>query len=484
MGHTAALGRCGIAGAILETGMTVPEPSAQHEMSTRMSKLSEYRRDMIGDVSESRLRLQTIVRLRWFAVAGQLIAVLICRFGFGFELPLGYCLLLIALSAWLNVFLRLRMSSSPRLSETKATLLLGYDIVQLAGLLFLTGGLSNPFIVLLVAPVTVSAATMPLRSTIGLGLLAIALVGLLIELHMPLPWDQTPRPVLPNVYRLGQFAAILATMIFLAAYVRRLASESRQMSQALSATELILAREQRLHALDGLAAAAAHELGTPLATITVVSKELIRALPPDQAGNADVIEDLKLLQTQSERCRDILRKLTKAPSARDPMHARVTIRQLMEEASKPYRGGPVSVEMIDTPGSRAGATIPEPEGERQPGILFGLGNLVENAVDYAETRVILTASWDDDSVSVSIIDDGPGFPPEVLDELGEPYVRSRSAKKMGTGERSGLGLGFFIAKTLLERSGATLDYENREPPETGAVVRVTWRRDVFEQAGA
>ena len=452
-----------------------------------MKHLTEQRRETLAEASESRLRLQTIVRLRWFAVAGQLLAVLISWFGFGFDLPVEYCLLLIALSAWLNVYLRLRLPSSHRLSETNATLLLAYDIVQLAGLLYLTGGLSNPFIVLLVAPVTVSAATLPLRSTVMLGLLAICLVGMLIEFHKPLPWDDSPRPVLPNVYRFGQFAAIVATMVFLAAYVRRLASEARQMSQALNATEMILAREQRLHALDGLAAAAAHELGTPLATISLVAKELSRTLPADQADNKDLVEDLKLLQTQSERCRDILRKLTEAPAARDPMHAHMTIRQLIDEAAKPYRGGPVVVEMkpdsID--GAVAlgadGSVIPEPEGERQPGILYGLGNFIENAVDYANKRVTLTATWDEQNVSVAIVDDGPGFTAEVLDELGEPYVRSHSTKTFLRGERSGLGLGFFIAKTLLERSGATIDYENRDPPETGAVVRVTWRRETFEQ---
>lgn len=456
-----------------------------------MQQLKEQRRDILSGDGDSRLRLQTIVRLRWFAVAGQLLAVLISWFGFGFDLPVGYCLLLIALSAWLNVYLRLRLPSSHRLSETNAALLLAYDIVQLAGLVYLTGGLSNPFIILLVAPVTVSAATLPLRATLLLGLLAICLGAALIEFHEPLPWDDTPRPELPNVYRFGQFAAIVATMVFLAAYVHRLAREARQMSQALNATEMILAREQRLHALDGLAAAAAHELGTPLATISVVSKELSRALPADQVGNKDLIEDLKLLQTQSERCRDILRKLTEAPAARDPMHASMTIRQLIDEAAKPYRGGPIHVEI--KPASVAGTValaaddgaIPEPEGERQPGILYGLGNLIENAVDYAKRRVSLTAGWDDQNVSVTIVDDGPGFSSEVLDELGEPYVRSHAAKKMLRGERSGLGLGFFIAKTLLERSGATVEYENRDQPDTGAVVRVTWRRETFEQgAGA
>lgn len=436
---------------------------------------------------DSRLRLQTIVRLRWFAVAGQTLAVLVCHFVLGFELPLGYCLLLIALSAWLNIYLRLRISGRHRLVETNAMVLLGYDIIQLAGLLFLTGGISNPFVVLLVAPVTVSAATLPLRHTFILGAGALAFAAFFILFHMPLPWSATaPRPVLPDLYKIGQFAAVLATMLFLALYVRRLASEARQMAHALSAAELVLAREQRLHALDGLAAAAAHELGTPLATIALVTQELKRGLPKGAIGNEELAEDLELLHTQATRCREILQKLTRAPSERDPMHARMTIRQIVDEASEPYRHGNVIVD-VDTPdpethpgGFQGEALSREPEGERQPGILYGLGNLIENAVDYATSRVVLNATWNDQVVSVSIMDDGPGFSIEVMDQLGEPYVRTGTTKKVHNSERAGLGLGFFIAKTLLERSGATLEFDNRELPARGAIVRVSWPRDKFE----
>lgn len=432
----------------------------------------------------SRLRLQTIVRLRWFAVIGQTLAVWICHFILGFELPLGYCLLLIAMSAWLNIYLRLRISGRHRLDETNALMLLGYDIVQLSGLLFLTGGVSNPFVVLLVAPVTVSAATLPVRHTFLLGAIALGFAALFIYFHMPLPWSVTQQPLeLPDLYKIGQFAAVFATTLFLALYVRRLASEARQMADALAATELVLAREQRLHALDGLAAAAAHELGTPLATIALVAKELPRDLPQDQ-DNKHLVEDLELLRTQAIRCREILQKLTRAPSERDPMHARMTIRQIIDEASEPHRNGHIFVDIHPRGKGENTDSIrsPEPEGERQPGIIYGLGNLIENAVDYANSKVNLTASWNENSIIVSIIDDGPGFSPQVIDQLGEPYVRSQSTKKLRDGERSGLGLGFFIAKTLLERSGATLEFDNRQAPDTGAIVRVTWQRATFERA--
>lgn len=425
---------------------------------------------------ESRLRLQTIVRLRWFAVAGQLLAIFIVRFGFGFPLPVGLCLMLIALSAWLNVFLRIKFVTRHRLSNVFATTLLAYDILQLAGLLYLTGGIENPFIVLIVAPVTVSAATLPGRSTILLGTIALAATALLTMFHLPLPWAGSPPPVTPQLYRFGTFASIAACTIFLAIYARRLSNEARQMSVALTATELVLAREQQLHALDGLAAAAAHELGTPLATIVLVSKEMGRDLPPD----SPMQEDLELLRSQAQRCREILQKLTQQPTGRDPMHASMTLAQVIDEAVEPHRAAGKTIQISCAPLDPDGDHR-EPDAERHPGLIYGLGNLIENAVDFAKSRVDVTATWTEEHVSVVIADDGPGFAPEIIDTIGDPYVTTRPSQA-GNGDEAGLGLGFFIAKTLLERSGATLEFDNRLAPASGALIRITWPRAVFTSA--
>lgn len=429
---------------------------------------------------DSRLRLQTIVRLRWFAVIGQLLAVSIVHFGFGFEFPIGFCLLLIAASAWLNVFLSVRYPSRHRLSATFATVLLAYDILQLVGLLYLTGGIENPFVVLIVAPVTVSAATLRLRNTLLLGGLALASTALLVVDHWPVPWHAWEILALPMIYKIGQLAAVAATMIFLALYVWRLSKESRQMSAALTATELVLAREQKLHALDGLAAAAAHELGTPLATIVLVTSELQRDVEPGTA----LAEDVALLRSQAERCREILQKLTRQPSEQDPLHATLSVSQLLDEATEPYRTSGVAIGI--TRGAAeglSGAAAKEPVGERRPGLIYGIGNLIENAVDFAQSKVQISAHWDERSLEIEVRDDGPGFQPELLDTLGEPYVTTRPSGAGGAGTRAaGLGLGFFIAKTLLERSGATLTLDNRPAPEHGAIVRIIWPRDVFEAA--
>ncbi len=439
-----------------------------------MPRLLDLRQISPVSPSESRLRLQTIVRLRWFAVVGQLIAVCVVYFGLRFELPIGYCLLFIAASAWLNVYLGFNYAGRHRLSPAFASMLLAYDMVQLSVLLFMTGGIQNPFIVLIVAPVTVSAATLPGRNTVLLGAVALVLTAMLVVLHLPLPWSNAGRPVLPDLYLYGFFAAVAACTIFLAVYAWRLSHEARQMSAALTATELVLAREQQLHALDGLAAAAAHELGTPLGTIVLVSKELGKSLPED----SPLLDDLNLMRGQAQRCREILQKLTRQPTGQDPMHLHVTLSQIIDEAADPHRDGSISVVYELAPNDMA-VNKTEPQGERNPGLIYGLGNLIENAVDFAETQVVIRANWGGGKVVIEIVDDGPGFAPDVIDRVGEPYVTTRPSNK-GSGDQTGLGLGFFIAKTLLERTGAVLEFDNHTPPEHGAIIRMTWPRGLFE----
>jgi two-component system sensor histidine kinase RegB len=435
------------------------------------------------EAGESRLRLQTAVRLRWFGVAGQLATISFVRFGLGFQFDIGVCLALIALSAWLNVFLRVRFPARTRLSVTFATMLLAYDILQLAALLYLTGGIANPFVFLIVAPVTVSAATLPPHSTIMLGVLAALATTALAFFGRPLPWAPPGGLDLPTLYNIGLLASVLSGMLFLALYAWRLAKEARQMADALSATEMVLAREQQLHALDGLAAAAAHELGTPLSTISVVAKELARGGPPD----ASFAEDLALLQSQAERCREILRKLTRSGTQQpDPLLAEVTVRELIEEAAAPYRGYRTKI-VISAARAAGTAATDEPVGQRRPGVLYGIGNLVENAVDFARETVEIKAVWSEREVIITIVDDGPGVSNLVLDTLGEPYVTTRPgrpAERGGDrgkdGKPHGMGLGFFIAKTLLERSGATVSLDNRPAPATGAVAEIVWPRPMFE----
>ncbi len=433
---------------------------------------------LIAD-ADSRLKLQTIVRLRWLGVLGQIVAVGVVSLGLGFDMPVGPCLAFIAMSAWVNVFLAVRYPARYRLSVTFATALLAYDILQLAALLYLTGGIDNPFTMLIIAPVTVSAATLPLRNTIALGLLAMVATCYICFYSLPLPWKPGLSLEHPLLYKFGMLAAVGASMTFLALYAWRLTKEGRQMSNALAATELVLAREQKLHALDGLAAAAAHELGTPLSTIALVTTELERQLRKDSPYWDDVV----LLRSQAQRCRDILQKLTSHPPEQDPLHATLTVMEMLHEAAAPYAGGRAAIAIAARPApSAAGPAAREPIGARRPGVIYGLGNIIENAVDFAEREVNISAEWDAGALSVTILDDGPGFLPEIIDTLGEPYVTTRPApgRDRGQGKDLGLGLGFFIAKTLLERSGAKISLENRTPPLHGAAVRIVWPRGAFD----
>ena len=419
------------------------------------------------------VRLDTLVRLRWLAVIGQTTAVLVVQYGLEFELPIYTCLAVIALSGWLNVALRLRFHMTQRLEPDRAAWLLAFDVAELAVLLFLTGGLQNPFAFLLLGPVLLSATALPPRFTLLLGAFAVACATVLVFAHYPLPWDSDDPLQLPPIYMMGVWLSILLGMGFIGVYSWQITEESRQLADALAATELVLAREQHLSQLDGLAAAAAHELGTPLSTISVIAKELVNAIRAD-APHGD---DVRLLREQATRCRDILAKLTELSSSGGEPFEHMPLTALIEEVVAPHRNFGIVID-VALPAERQH----EPVGARNPAILYGLGNLLENAVDFARERVVVSAHWDEDVVEVTITDDGPGFAPEIMDRIGEPYVTSRRRNADEADEvPAGLGLGFFIAKTLLERSGATLNFENRMIPERGAIVRVRWTRSDFER---
>jgi two-component system sensor histidine kinase RegB len=288
---------------------------------------------------------------------------------------------------------------------------------------------------------------------------------------MPLPWASDDVLELPPIYMLGIWLSLLLALGFIGAYAWQIAEEARLLADALAATELVLAREQHLSQLDGLAAAAAHELGTPLSTIAVVAKELERGLERESPHAADV----RLLREQAQRCREILGKLTEMSTHSGPFD-RMKLSALIEEVVSPHRNFGVTID-VALPSSRAA----EPVGAHNPAILYGLGNLVENAVDFAKARVEVAALWSDNEVVVTISDDGPGFSVEIMDRIGEPYITTRGDRTQVEGEVSGLGLGFFIAKTLLERSGASLVFSNRTTPASGAVIRVSWPRADFER---
>src|SRR6266849_305751 len=419
--------------------------------------------------------LRRLISMRWVAVAGQAAALLVIQYGLGFDLPILPVLAVVAASALINVGHVVLRRPRRRLSERDAAFTLGYDVLQLGLLLYLTGGLENPFAILMIAPVTVAATILSRRSVIFLSALAISAITVLAVSHWPLPWLGATL-VLPSIYIFGIWTALVLSTIFIAAYAWSVAGEARRVRDAYAATQLALAREQRISAVGALAAAAAHELGSPLGTIAVIAKELVRELPQD----SPYAEDAALLLSQSERCGTILAELSHRPEAEGSSpFTRLPISALAEAAGAPYRASGVRV--IYATATRTGE---EPEVARSPEIMHGLGNLIQNAIQFARREVTATSAWDRDAVTVEIVDDGPGFPPHLLPRLGQPYLSARHAP-FGTrapvgrgGEAQHLGLGIFIAQTLLERTGAQVDFANL--PEGGAHIVIQWRRAAVE----
>lgn len=419
-----------------------------------------------------RLRLDTLVRLRWLAIAGQSAALLVTHFAFGFPLPFSLAFAVVAASAWLNIWLRLRYPPTHRLNDRQAVVFLAYDILQLSCLLYLTGGLQNPFCVLFLAPVTISAVSLPFRETFFIVALMIISASLLAFFHWPLPWKEDQPLQAPLIYILGVWLALVLGAVFVAIYASRVSEEARQLSEALTATELVLAREQHLSQLDGIAAAIAHEMGTPLATINLVARELQKQpdLPPP------LKEDIDLLAQETRRCRAILGKLSSLGEDSHAMWDIQPLSQLIKEVIQSANPFQVKITL-----SQRGEG-PEPVCRRNPGMLYGLENLVENAVDYAKSEVVIAAEWDAAKVRITIRDDGPGFSPDILNRLGEPYVTARPAsRKTKSDDSPGLGLGMFVAKTLLERTGAAMTMSNIEAPGRGAGIVIVWPRPAFER---
>jgi two-component system, sensor histidine kinase RegB len=421
-----------------------------------------------------RVQLRTLVLLRWMAVAGQTAALLYVRYALGFEVPMAAALGVIAVSAWVNIFLMVARPSQGVVPDWEAAAQLAYDVLQLALLLALTGGVANPFLMLFIAPVAVSAIVLRPAVTVSLAVLTYVCVAVIALVHLPLPWRPGEHYEPPVVYQFGLAVAVLIGLGFTSVYAWRVAAEEERLSAALAEVQTVLAREQKLSALGGLAAAAAHELGTPLATIHLVAKEMERSIGKD-AKDPALLEDAQLLVSQSERCRAILKQLSSRKEEGDAVHARLTIEALLEDVCARHRGlGPDIHVHVEGAGPE-GATAPEIA--RSPEMIHGLGNLVENAVGFATASVDVAARWTAADIEIVVRDDGPGFPQSVLARLGEPYVSERAPGDGG----GGLGLGFFIAKTLLERSGATVSLANRGGAGIGAVATLTWSREVFER---
>ena len=417
------------------------------------------------------MRLRTLVFVRWFAISGQIVTLIVAQYLYGLKLALVPCAIIIGMSVLTNIFALIVFPDNRRLSETETVFTLLFDTLQLSLLLAFTGGLSNPFALLILAPVTIAATVLPTRSTLFLAVCSVVMITIVSLIHLPLKTATGSLMDMPDVFLFGFWVAIVTGIIFISVYTRRVTTEMNSMSEALLATQMALAREQKLTDLGGVVAATAHELGTPLATIKLTSAELME----EMEGSEELYADARLIHEQADRCRDILASMGRA--GKDDLHLRsAPWSALVRESAEPHidRGKDV----LFTFNKNDELDTKQPQTMRKPEVIHGLRNLIQNAVDFSLSNVQIDIGWDQTHVYLKILDDGHGFEPQILNRIGDPFVRS---KKRGTliSDRpiyDGMGLGLFIAKTLLERSGARLDFSNGIDKDDlgGAVVLVSW----------
>ena len=431
------------------------------------------------------IKLRTTILLRWVAILGQSAAVLVAVQFYNLRLELDLIIFAIGISVAGNLVAMFVFPKNERLSEKQNTAMILFDLLQLLLLLFFTGGLNNPFAVLVIAPVAISATSLPVRYTLSLGVIAIVAVTLLTNYNYPLLTEQGFILRVPNIFIFGNWTAIVISMLFLSFYSRKVTVEVNDMSDALFATQMALTREQKLTDLGGVVAAAAHELGTPLATIKLASSELMDEL----ADKKELLEDAILIRDQADRCRDILQSMGQA--GKDDQHMRnAPASEVIREAAEPHldRG----IEIIFEIKLKSKEDISHPVIQRRPEIIHGLRNMIQNAIDFADSKVWIVLSWSEVDIKITINDDGPGFPVQMISRIGDPFVsyRKPSSARGKQPEYEGMGLGLFIAKTLLERTNAKLNFSNgainpnvgaETADRMGAIVEIFWLRADIEK---
>ena len=409
---------------------------------------------------------KTLVILRWIALIGQYLTISIVYFVLKFELLFFYCSAVILIGALTNFFLQFKFHKN-QLNNFTSTFFLFYDLIQLSILLYLTGGATNPFIILLIVPAIVSSTFLTLRSTINLSITTIVILILLTIYHLPLPHSGELHFHVPDIYLYAVPIAIIVGLIFLTYFGVRFGIESRKRTEALNRLELILAKEHELESIGLQAAAAAHSLGTPLSTITVIAKELER----ETRNNPKYSKDIELLLSQTKRCSDILKNLSKNQLQEDSFLTDIKIEELLGEIVKSY--AEISEKKLSLLVEKNRFN---PQIERTLEITYGLRNFIGNAVKYSKSSVDISLESNDKVTKVQVCDDGPGFSEDILNVLGEPYIRS---KNKIISSKSGLGLGTFIGKTLLERMKATVNFD-KCPKTNGAMVTIKWQtRDLL-----
>ncbi len=403
---------------------------------------------------------KTLVILRWIAIVGQLIAINLVYSYLNLSFPIIESHIIIFIGLITNLYLQFKIKTN-QLKDVYSSLFLSYDLIQLSILLYLTGGISNPFSLLLIVPAIVSSTFLSMGTTIILGITTIFSLSILTKFYLPLPGMNEFGFNFPAFYLLGMLISIIVGLVFLSYFGIRFAGETKKRSEALNKLQQVIAKEYELESLGGQAAAAAHSLGTPLATITVVAKELRKEIDIDSKYS----KDLDLLISQTKRCGDILKKISQKQIIEDKFISAVKLEDLLNEILRSFIETSEKEIILNTNNDNNKIDI-----KRSPEIIYGLRNFIGNAVKFSLKKVEVEIKSDKNSVQISINDDGPGFPDDLIGLLGEPYIKSKSKETNG---KSGLGLGIFLGKTLLERQAAKLNFFNNNKFK-GASVVILW----------
>ena len=402
---------------------------------------------------------KTLVTLRWIALIGQFAAINIVFFILGLDFPIHATYIIILIGILTNIYLQYRIKAT-QLKDLYSSLFLIFDLFQLGLLLYLTGGIHNPFTFLLIIPAIVSSTFLSMGTTIILGLLTLAVLILITFFHLPLPGTEEPLKF-PEYYLIGIIISISIGLIFLSYFGIRFSGETKKRSEALNELQQTLSKEYELESLGGQAAAAAHSLGTPLATITVVAKELRKEIGESSRHT----KDLDLLISQTKRCSEILKQISKKEITEDKFFSFTEFEILLSEIIESFKE--TSNKNIELSSSEDNNSC---KIKRSPEIIYGLRNFIGNAIKFAKQNINISLKSNKYLVNILIEDDGPGFPDDIIKILGEPYIKSKSQE---ISSKSGTGLGTFLGKTLLERKGANLDFGKSEKLQ-GAKVKISW----------
>ena len=400
----------------------------------------------------------TLTILRYIATVGQILAISIVFYYLNLPLPIKECYLIISLGLATNLYLQYGIKIN-QLKDFYAAPFLLYDLIQLSSLLYLTGGIFNPFSFLLIIPAIVSSTFLSMGTTIILGLITSFLLFILSIYHLPLPGVDLM--TFPGIYKTGILVSILIGLIFLSYFGIRFAGEKKKTEEAFKKLQEVIYKEYELESLGGQAAAAAHSLGTPLATISVVAKELKKEI----GDNKEFSKDIDLLISQSKRCSEILKRISKKQIEEDKFFSSTKLEDLLEEIINSFKETSSKEIILVSDNDKNKIDI-----QRSAEMIYGLRNFIGNAIKFSKSKVNIFLTSDEKEIKIIVNDDGPGFPKDIIKSLGEPYIKSKSLE---LNSNSGLGLGTFLGKTLLERQNAKLSFKD-DKNLGGASVVISW----------